>query len=225
MKIAIGVNAIKDEAVTAGTGGVDAVTAIDDGSLCIELINQELVPFLGIIIVAIKDIALFIVLKIAFKRHQSSYLGGTAAATVTHIHRDAHVRHQLGNGITRLGTAVIIIAVKHQVPTIERLTEVHTEISGGHIVHVAIVGMASCAHIGPLVIVHHLGNTCRHTSRHGAVGNAGGRGIGGTLVIIRTALIPLSRQQGSHSRGALDRMMGSNLVMCLQILDLPVHLA
>ena len=104
------------------------------------------------------------------------------------------------------------------------LAVIGAEFSNGHIVHIAGVGMASPAHIGPLVIIHHLSDSSRHTTRHSTHGNSIRRGISGTLVIIRATLIPNGRDQwrnGSHTLGGL---MGNGVAMGLQVGNLAIHL-
>ena len=129
MIIAIIVNTIENEAVTTGASGINAVATIDDGTLSAQLAYQELVPLLGTEIVPIEDIAILIVLEITFHCLQGSHLLSAATVAITHIHGDAHIRHQLGNGFARLGAAVGVIFIEHQVPAIMGLTVVNAKFS------------------------------------------------------------------------------------------------
>ena len=210
--------------MTTRIGGRDGVAAIDDRAERTDFIHQELIPFVGTIIVTIEDIALVAVLEILDQRTHCHSLLCTAGGTVSHIHRDADIGHQLGHGVTGLGAAAGIIGVEHQVPTIDRLTVVSTKLGDGHVVHIAGVGMASPADIGPLVVVHDLGGGCRHTTSHGTCRVTVVVIVIRAVVVIGFTLVPHGCHERCHGIHTRCRPVDLGFGMGLKKSDLTAHL-
>ena len=84
--------------------------------------------------------------------------------------------------------------------------------------------MATPADSRPLIIFHHLGGSRGHASRCRMCFNAIGVRVGGAVVVIGLALVPLGLYQGFNNRLALGRLVDRNAIVGLQVSNLTAYL-
>ena len=198
MVVALSVAAVEHKAVAAALG---RETGINHWARTDEFVHNQAVP-LGCLhaMTRVAHHARIVAEVIAQGLHCRKSGRGTRFA-ISHVRCDAHMRHERCHGI---GLDLVVgardVGVEHIVPVVGGVAKVGAQPLFFFLVHFAKVGELSGSLLGPLVIVHHLGGCCGHTSHSGMGGILA---KGGAEVIVWRILVPIGGEQRGDAHGHL----------------------
>ena len=148
--------------------GIDA--AIQDGASGSELGLNHRGPFLGRVIVAVKQFSIGIISEQFHARQLILAVSATAIGSIAHARGLTAIAHEHRHGILLLGRGIGRIHVKHIVP-VKRAAR-----QGAHCDTVDLRGIAihRWCHIRIFPVIHHLSHRGGDTARQAMLGATGG---------------------------------------------------
>ena len=205
VKQAIGIVAIAHK----GMASLRTGTAVIDGTLLVQLVANDGIPFGLGIVEPVLQLHIPVVAEIGSQCLGHILRKGATLVAVIHTHRDSAVIHQGSHGISLLVGTLAGIDGRYMVPVVIGILDIL------FVYHQALASRSiprDCAGslLGPLVVSHNLSHGRSHTSHDGLSAIAHHR----TLPIVGVALVPQdTAQQRSHRlarglRGTLDRLSG-----------------